>query len=36
MQKEWFAEWFDSPYYHVLYKKHDEKEILFLFEAILL
>ncbi len=26
MQKEWFAEWFDSPYYHILYKKHDEIE----------
>ncbi len=26
MQKEWFTEWFDSPYYHILYKKHDEKE----------
>ena len=26
MQKEWFAEWFDSPYYHTLYKSHDETE----------
>jgi SAM-dependent methyltransferase len=26
MEKEWFAEWFDSPYYHLLYKKHDENE----------
>ncbi len=26
MKKEWFAEWFDSPYYHLLYKNHDEKE----------
>jgi SAM-dependent methyltransferase len=26
MTKEWFTEWFDSPYYHILYKKHDEKE----------
>ncbi len=26
MQKEWFTEWFDSPYYHILYKKHDEIE----------
>jgi SAM-dependent methyltransferase len=26
MEKEWFTEWFDSPYYHILYKKHDEKE----------
>ncbi len=26
MKKEWFAEWFDSPYYHQLYKSHDEQE----------
>jgi SAM-dependent methyltransferase len=26
MKKEWFEEWFDSPYYHVLYEKHDERE----------
>lgn len=26
MEKEWFAEWFDSPYYHTLYKSRDEKE----------
>jgi SAM-dependent methyltransferase len=25
-KKEWFATWFDSPYYHLLYKSHDEKE----------
>ncbi len=24
--KEWFGEWFDSPYYHVLYKHRDDKE----------
>ena len=23
---EWFACWFNSPYYHLLYKKHDLKE----------
>jgi SAM-dependent methyltransferase len=22
----WFASWFDSPYYHILYKERDEKE----------
>jgi len=22
----WFAHWFDSPYYHILYKNRDEKE----------
>ncbi len=28
MQKknEWFGKWFDSPYYHILYKHHDHKE----------
>jgi 2-polyprenyl-3-methyl-5-hydroxy-6-metoxy-1,4-benzoquinol methylase len=24
MTKEWFANWFDSPYYHVLYQNHNE------------
>ena len=22
----WFANWFNSPYYHILYKNRDEKE----------
>ncbi len=26
MKKEWFASWFDSPYYYILYKNHDENE----------
>ncbi|MFN0215358.1 MAG: class I SAM-dependent methyltransferase [Saprospiraceae bacterium] len=26
MKKEWFAEWFDSPYYHQLYKSRDDNE----------
>lgn len=26
MKKEWFDSWFDSPYYHILYKNHDENE----------
>src|SRR6185295_11720123 len=25
-QKQWFEAWFDSPYYHVLYKQRDEPE----------
>lgn len=25
-QKEWFSEWFDSPYYHILYKNRDMRE----------
>lgn len=24
--KEWFGAWFDSPYYHILYKHRDEEE----------
>ena len=24
-QKEWFANWFDSPYYHILYQNHNEQ-----------
>ena len=24
--KEWFETWFDSPYYHILYKDRDDKE----------
>ena len=23
---DWFSEWFDSPYYHILYKNRDLKE----------
>jgi SAM-dependent methyltransferase len=26
MQKDWFKDWFDSPYYHILYKHRDEQE----------
>lgn len=26
IQKEWFASWFDSPFYHTLYKNRDENE----------
>ncbi|MFT4943871.1 MAG: 2-polyprenyl-3-methyl-5-hydroxy-6-metoxy-1,4-benzoquinol methylase, partial [Flavobacteriales bacterium] len=29
MQKEdtsWYASWFDSPYYHILYKDRDDSE----------
>lgn len=25
-RKEWFGEWFDSPYYHILYKNRDYEE----------
>ena len=27
--KEWFSEWFDSPYYHILYKNRDMLEAEF-------
>lgn len=26
MTKEWFGQWFNSPYYHILYQHRDEKE----------
>lgn len=26
MEKQWYEAWFDSPYYHLLYKKRDESE----------
>ena len=25
-KKNWFEIWFDSPYYHILYKERDEEE----------
>ena len=25
-KKEWFAEWFDTPYYHILYRNRDNHE----------
>lgn len=25
-KREWFGEWFDSPYYHILYKHRDDDE----------
>ncbi len=25
-KREWFSEWFNSPYYHILYKNRDDKE----------
>jgi SAM-dependent methyltransferase len=25
-QKEWFSEWFDTPYYHILYSNRNEEE----------
>lgn len=28
MKKEWFGEWFDSPYYHILYQHRDHTEAM--------
>lgn len=30
----WFEEWFDSPYYHVLYKNRDEKEACYFIDHL--
>jgi SAM-dependent methyltransferase len=35
MQKEWFATWFDSKYYHLLYKQHDEQDAQSMVRAML-
>lgn len=35
MDTEWFAEWFDSPYYHILYKNRDEKEAKLFLDRLL-
>lgn len=32
---EWFAEWFDSPYYHVLYNHRDEEEATFFIDNLI-
>lgn len=26
MEKQWYESWFDSPFYHILYKKRDDNE----------
>ena len=26
IKEDWFKEWFDSKYYHILYKNRDEEE----------
>lgn len=35
MEKEWFSDWFDSPYYPLLYKKRDENEARAFLDALL-
>src|ERR1700754_3653734 len=32
--KEWFREWFDSPYYHILYKNRDNEEAEFFLQNL--
>jgi len=32
--KEWFNEWFDSPYYHILYHHRDEQEAEFFLDNV--
>ena len=33
--KEWFDAWFDSPYYHILYKNHDDQEAKYFIDSFL-
>lgn len=35
MPNEWFATWFDSPYYHILYQSHDDGEAQFFIDRLL-
>jgi len=35
IKQEWFASWFDSPYYHTLYKDRDETEAQQFIERLL-
>ncbi len=35
MQKEWFSSWFDTPYYHTLYKNRDYTEAALFIDNIL-
>ncbi|MGM0581526.1 MAG: class I SAM-dependent DNA methyltransferase [Bacteroidota bacterium] len=34
-KKEWFEEWFGSPYYHILYKNRDDNEAKFFLSNLL-
>lgn len=33
-EKTWFKDWFNSPYYHILYKNRDEKEASAFMDAL--
>lgn len=34
MENSWFAQWFDSPYYHLLYSNRDEQEASLFIERL--
>ncbi len=34
MQSEWFEQWFDSPYYHLLYKNRSTEEAIYFVENV--
>lgn len=36
MPSDWFASWFDSPYYHILYQSHDDREARHFIDNLLL
>lgn len=36
VQKQWFKDWFNSPYYHLLYSNRDEKEAASFIDKLLL
>lgn len=35
MTSEWFENWFDSPYYHILYQSHDDTEAKWFIDNLL-
>ncbi len=35
MQEEWFSEWFDTPYYHILYKDRDDQEAEYFIDQLI-
>jgi len=35
MQENWFKDWFNSPYYHTLYKNRDEQEAMRLIDKLI-
>lgn len=35
MQQQWFETWFDSPYYHILYKHRDDTEAQFFMDNLI-